>query len=352
MTNLLITPEDLDAYFASTATGSLDKAIGNDIFGFNQFSTGSMVPLSRETYGLTFIVRPQLNLQSNNVRASRIMSSLLNNSAYSVQRVVRAYLDPRYQTGLSMAQYRIPAHECPLVDPKQAFMPLLTNNIKSISGWPDAVVPTYSSSPGLYKEVYSMVDGSMAMYGEYDLDVTFKNIRGDIIPYLFYIWCRYPTLTFEGTLLPYMDFITERELDYTTKIYRVLLDVDKKTVTKVITTGAAFPVTVPIGMFGDYNSEQPLLDSNKDITIRFRALGCEVFDDINIKEFNDTVCIFNNEMKDENRQTYLTKLSQEDIRTGFKNRGYPRINPANSELEWWYDISKIETYVDNNTSYV
>lgn len=352
MADLPISAEDLDSYFASTVTGSLDRAIGNDIYGFNQFGTGSLVPSNRETYGLTFIVKPQLNLQSSNVRASRIMSSLMNKNPTSVQRVVRSILDPRFQRGFNLMRKAgitewIPGNPCPLVDPKMAFIPVLTNNLKSMSGWPDAIVPTYSSSPGLYKEVFSMVDGSMAMYGEYDLDLTFRNIRGDIIPYLFYIWERYTTLTFDGTLLPYLDFITERELDYTTRIYRVLLDTDKRTVTKVISTGACFPVTNPIGMFGDFNSEVPFLEQNKDISIRFRCMGMEIFDDILIKEFNDTVAIFNPEMKDEFRDSSMGLLSDDAIIAGFKNRGYPRINPETSILEWWYPQQDIESTLDN-----
>ncbi len=347
MSDLPITPEDLDAYFASNVTGSLDRAIGNDIFGFNQFGTGSMVPLNRETYGLTFIVRPQLNLQSGNIRASRILSSMLNVSPYSIQKVVRASLDPRYQTGVSIGSSTLKGNDCPLVDPKQAFFPFLTNNLKSVSGAPDAVVPTYSSSPGLYKEVYSMVDGSMNIWGEWDADMTFRNTKGDLIPYLFYIWARYPTLTFEGTMLPYLDYVMERELDYTSRVYRVLLDTDKKTVTKIICFPVAFPISVPVGMFADYNSEQPYLDQNKDITIRFRCLGLEIFDDILIKEFNDTVCIFNTDMEDSNRDSKMKALSHSDITEGFKNRGYPRINPATSELEWWYDQDKIEAFADN-----
>lgn len=343
----LPTPEELDNYFASSAIGSLDKAIGNDIFGFNQFSTGSLVPINKETYGLTFIVRPQLNLQSGNIRASRIFSSLLNSQEYSVQRTVRGTLDPRYQRGFFMKTHRSEPHSCPLVDPKQAFIPVLTNNLKSLSGWPDAVVPTYSSAPGLYKEVYSMVDGSMNIWGEFDLDLTFKNLRGDIIPYMFYIWARYPTLCFDGTFMPYLDFMIERELDYTTRIYRILLDQDKRTVTKVIACGAAFPISVPTGMFGDFNSETPLIDQNKDITIRFRCMGMEIFDDVLIKEFNDTVCIFNEDMKDENREVNMVALSHNSIMHGFKNRGYPRINPDTSQLEWWYDQDKVEALVDN-----
>lgn len=347
MATLPISSDELDAYFASTVTGSLDKAIGNDIYGFNQFGTGSLVPINRETFGLTFIVKPQLNLQSENIRGSRQMSSLLNANPTSIQRVIRSYLDPRFQTGVTIGKRSAPPNACPLVDPLQAFMPTLTNNLKSVSGWPDLVSPTYSSPAGLYKEVYSMVDGAFQQWGEFDLDLTFKNTRGDLIPYMFYIWCKYPQLTFDGTMLPYLDYITERELDYTTRIYRVLLDVDKETVTKVIATGAAFPITIPVGMFGDFNNEVPFIDQNKDISIRFRAMGMEIFDDILIKEFNDTVTIFNSNMADNVREQKMTILTKDSILEGLKNRGYPRIDPATSKLQWWYDIDKVEAYVDN-----
>jgi hypothetical protein len=220
-----------------------------------------------------------------------------------------------------------------MVDPQSAFIPILTNNLNSISGWPDVVAPTFTSKPGLYNEAWSIVDGIARNYESFDMDATFRNTRGDPILYMFYVWLHYAALVFEGRLSPYIDMITENELDYNTRIYRLVLDRNKDVVTKIAATGAAFPISVPTGSFFDYNTDHPYNDQNRDISIRFRCMGVDYQDDILIREFNDTVAIFNPEMAD-GKRGHMVKVSKNTVAM-FNNRGYPRINPSTYELEWY-----------------
>ena len=326
----------LDDYYQSTPIGSVNSSITNNIYGINHRQVRALIPTNKEVYGFTFFVKPQLNLQSNNIKNLRLLYPLLNNNKLSIQTVARCTLDPRTISGYSIKQgvYVEPPLNCILVDPLQAFIPILTNDIVSISGGQDLALPTFTSKEGLYGQVYSQVDGIARYYGVYDIDATFTNMKGDVIFYLFYTWLHYQANVFEGRLLPYPDFNIANEIDYMTRIYRIILDKTKTTVTKIFATGVCYPYTLPMGQFFDFNIDRPYNEQVKDITIRFKCLGFESVDDILIFEFNETVCQFNPGMRDQYRNEFMTKI---DNYTGtiFNNRGYPRIDPNNYNFEWF-----------------
>lgn len=336
MANDFIIPYSLDDFFETTAVGSLDKAIGNNLYGMNHRQIPGFVPSSKKQYGYTFFVRPQLNLQTDNIRAVRRFMSLLTDAPLSIQRYVRTMLDPRLMTGYNYMNHSVPAIDCPVADNLNAFIPVLSNNLSSISGWPDITLPTYESEPGLYKEVYSQAAGIAKNYESFDVDATFRNTHGTPILYLFYIWLHYAANVFEGNMLPYIDYLTENMIDYNTRIYRVTLDRQRNYVEEIAACGVAYPISLGIGSLFDFTNERPYNDQTKDITLRFRCLGFEVFDDILIKEFNQTVSIFNPDMVDGVRESSMTLLTKADIVTmGFNHRGYPRINPNTRAMEWW-----------------
>lgn len=342
----------MDELFQTMPIGSIDKAIGNNLYGFNHRQIPGMVPMNKDNSGLVFFTRPQLNFSPGNIRANRRMYPMLSMNEISLQRFIRCTLDPRIMIGGFEGTSN--ALSCPFVDPEQAFIPILTNNANSISGWPDLTVDTFTSKSGVYKEVYSQVDGTVRNFESFDIDASFRNTRGDPIVYMFYLWLHYMSSVFEGNMVPYMDYLLENRLDYTTRIYRIVLDETKTYIRKIAATGAAFPISVPIGSFMDFNNERPFNEQNKDITIRFRCIGAEYLDDILVKEFNETVKMFNPAMKmvSSNRQDFdsFSLVGSQDfptlvtvppeLLTYFNNRGYPWINPDNYKLEWWvpYEI--------------
>ena len=334
------TSSNIDDFFKSTAIGSVSRAIGNNLYGVNHMQVPGMVPSNKDSYGLTFFTRPQLNLQADNIRAYSKFYPMLTDNAMSIQRYVRCMLDPRLQAGYSFGtgaggKYSaVPPMKCPVVDQHNIFIPVLSNNLKSITGWPDITAPTYSSDPGLLKESQSLVDGSCEIYETLDLDCNFRNVRGDPIIYMHAVWISYMCNGATGLFTPYPDMISEREIDYNTRIYRLVLDQHKDTVTKIACTGAGFPVALSMGAFFDFNDEKPYNDQNNDFTIRYKVDGVLYNDDIIIKWFNDAVCIFNEAMVDSRRENELFKLGK-SVKHLFNNRGYPRINPKTYELEWW-----------------
>ena len=322
----------LDDYFQTTTLGSLEKVTGNNLYGIRHTAGSAPVPINKDSYGLTFFTRPQLNMQGDNLRNVRTMYTLLTQNDVSIPRWVRCTLDPRLAYGIGPTGKL----SSPLVDPLQAFIPVLSNNLQSMSGWPDIAISTFTSKAGNYQEEWSQVDGHARNYSTFDLDATFKNTKGDPVGYLMHIWEQYQSLVFEGMLVPYLDFITENRMDYNTRIYRLVLDADKRFVKKIAATGAAFPISSPMGQYFDYSTEKPYNDQSKDISIRFKCMGAIYNDDILIHEFNMTVQIFNYAMSDGLRASSMVLVGR-SIVSLFDNRGYPRINPDTYELEWWVD---------------
>ena len=320
--------DTIDNYLQSTAIGSLNRAVSNNLFGINHRQTPTGTPTNKDYYGYTFLVRPQLNLSSDNIRNLRTLYSLLTNNSKSVQRFVRTTLDPRLMYGIDE---QAPL-DCPLVDPLQAFIPVATNNLESLSGWPDIVSPTFTSKSGSHKEQYSQVDGIIDIYEAFQLTLTFNNTITDPIVYLFYVWLTYMSAVFQGTLTPYVDFIKENEIDYNTRIYRIVLGEGKRFVRKIAATGVSFPISVPTGQFFDFNKKEVFNKQTDTFSIKFQSLGAMYQDPILVKEFNATVEIFNPDMKGD--KSNMIKLDNSTLRL-LNHRGYPHINTETMELEWY-----------------
>lgn len=322
------------------STGNVSNAITNNIYGFNHRQMPNPIPINKDHYGLTFFTRPQLNFNSSNIRNVRTLLPLITEQEMSYQRVIRCTLDPRLIAGWGSSSNE--GLKCPLMDNKQAFIPLLTNHLVSISGWQDIIVPTFSAREGAYKEGYSMVDGTALNYTTYDIVANFRNSRGDPITNLFYYWSHYSTHVFEGRIIPYPDFIVSNSIDYNTRIYRLVLDSNKRFVQKIAATGASFPVAVPIGSSFDYSNDKPYNDSNSEISIPFRSMGAIYNDDILIFAFNKTVSIFNPDMREDARNGNMVLVPREYLEL-FNNRGYPYIDPDTYELQWWVDRSTFDS---------
>ena len=330
-----ILPFSVDDYFRTTGIGSVDKAISRNLYGINHRQTPPGALGNKDVYGYTFFTRPQLNLSGNNIRNQRLFYDLLNETPASLQRYVRCTLDPRLQQGYTYdKKQQSEKLSCPLVDPRQAFIPGLTNALLSLSGFPDIVLDTFTSHPGLYKEVYAQVDSTSKIYSDYSIDMTFRNYRGDPLLYMIYIWVRYASFVFEGELVPYPDFVLENEIDYMTRVYRLVMDHTKTYVKKIAATGVSFPTAIPMGGYFDYNSENPFNEQMREITIRFTSLGAEYVDSILIKEFNEVVQIFNPLMRDRFRNTTMVAVPFNYLIL-FNNSGYPYINTSTYELNWY-----------------
>jgi hypothetical protein len=141
--------------------------------------------------------------------------------------------------------------------------------------------------------------------------------------------------------------IIENEVDYQTRIYRLILDPSRKYVQKIAACGAGFPISAPIGAAFNFESDTPINRANDQIQMTFRCVGAMYQDDILIDEFNRTVSMHNRDMEtDSSRASEMTKLTPEYFNL-FNFKGYPRINPDTYELEWWVNTADFKELLNS-----
>lgn len=330
---------DVDLVARQSGLGDLTTAAANALYGINHRGVGNPVQYNTDNHGLTFFTRPRLNLSYDNIAMDRVLTPLLTNAEYTYQRAIRTLLDP-----VGANAHNNPVRT-PLVDHKSAFIPMLTNNLLSLSGWPDPVVGYYNSKEGPAKESWSMIDDVARNFGTFDLQASFRNIAGDPITLLFNTWIRYAARVYDGTLMPYPDSILENEIDYMTRIYRLVLDPTRQYVQKIAACGAAFPTSSALGAAFNFSTDTPFSQDNaQQISIPFHCIGVDYQDPILIEEFNFMVKMFNPDMADDKRDTMMQKLTPAELNY-FNYHGYPYIRhrpsttrnrtSLSNELEWW-----------------
>lgn len=348
-----IFPHTVDSLFTASGVGSLDRALANNLYGINHMQTPGMVSSNRDHQGYLFMTRPQLNLQDDNLRNIRELYPLLTGNANSLARYIRMLLDPRLGVGYRYKKGTghgfIPPIACPLIDNNNCFIPFVTNNLISCSGWPDESINTHASDPGLHKQVFTVADGIVRNFSEWDLSMNVQNIMGDPTSLMLHTWLNYMGAVKEGRMDPYHDYILNDRLDYNTRIYRLVVDHKKEKVTKIMSCIAGFPVSNPTGMFGDFNRALPFSDQTKELAIRIKCTGFVVYDPLLVKTFNQSVGIFNTAMRDTaTRESTMIRLTLKN-RNSFKNRVYPRIDPDTMDLEWWVTAETYQRYLDDGT---
>ncbi len=335
--------DEVDVVSRQSGLGELTAATANALYGINHRGVGNPIPYNTDNHGLTFFTRPRMNLSYDNLSVDRVLTPLLveKEDPPTLQRAIRVLLDPINAGGRfgfnsrRLTKERLNPVTSPLVDHKSAFIALLTNNLLSLNGWPDPVVGFYNAKEGVHKESWSMVDDVVRYYGTFDLQASFRNIAGDPITLLFNTWIRYAANVYEGRMIPYPDSILENEIDYQTRIYRLILDPSRQFVQKIAVANAAFPTSSALGAAFNFASDTPFVqDTAQQISIPLHCVGAEYNDPITIREFNDVVGVFNNDMFDHLRPNKMMRLDKA-LLNYFNYNGYPRIDPRTQELQWW-----------------
>lgn len=313
----------LSDVLAYTPLGDPKTAIGDTFFSISHRHNNNPSPINHDQHGLTLFTRPQLNLTDSNLLNLRTAIPLLTQDSVSVQRMVRKALDPRINL------------PCPVFDDKCAFIPVLSNLLLRLNGWPDPTIESYTSKPGRSGEEFSLVDGYIDNKSAFQLTATFRNMISDPITLVFDTWLKYMDEVHDGSaLLPYPDYIAMNMLDYNTRVYRIVLDRSRRFVQKIAACGAMFPVSTTTGQSFNYEVDQTRNSANDEIQITFKANGWIYNDYILIQNFNNVVGIFNPDMREHRYANSMVQI-EHDMLVYFKNRGYPRIDPNTLELQWW-----------------
>ncbi len=335
--------DNFDDLLSVAGLGPLDSAMTASFWGVRRGGQKIPIPLPYENTGITFFTKPRLCLSDSNLLGN-ILSVLASTDTKSMARAIRAFLDPytggtpHSETATAAKGMNIQVYKSDLVDPLNPFITILGNSCISMTGFPDSDLNVYTSPEGVFHESWSMADDIITLYGRYDLNCTFRNMYGDPIGTMIYLWLFYISGVYTGDLYPYIDSILDNEIDYQTRIYRFTLDPTRTRIVRMFCCGAAFPTAANTGANFNYSEGKNLIDESNEYSINFNCSGAVYYDVRILKWFNKTVCNFNPKMNDGVREkSYI--LIPPAKHHSMDNIGYPRINPDNMNLEWWIDAN-------------
>lgn len=317
-------------------TGRMDRGVTDLLRGvdFNGSSTYGKPDV--ENSGLTFVVRPQLNLADYNLKKTPKMYDLLTKDKNSIWMYIRNMLDPR----LGATHPELLSN---LIDNEFAFIPLITNNVTGVSGWPSPTLPTKETTPGLRKEQMIFPDGDRSINNLFDLDLTVKNIAGSPIEKILTVWQDWMCYNAEGIYMPTPDWLAGNESTYDTRVYRLVLDSTYTFVRKIACTGSSVLLNTEEGKHFDFSNENHRVN-NKDVTARLSSSGARYNEARIMLWFNQTVATFNPAMWDvEGKTDTRDMLKVPSSYAKLVNyRCYPWINLKTYELEWWVKRDQIK----------
>lgn len=342
-------PTNIEDYFKQSDFGSIKSMTTNALYGFNNENRPSLLGQDSTTRGMVFFVRPQLNMLTENLLHSRMTYPLLTKHALSIGRFIRNTLDPRLEIGYdpySPVLAPSPEHSIstPLVDNSQAFIPILSNTLKNLSGFPDIEIPVWTSTENMYKGSYVQVDGADNLNSTLDITAEFNSSSGGPVMNLLRIWSLVPSLYLQGELTGYPDYRYGGTKDYETRVFRMALDSTDTYVEYIAATGPAIWTASGLGSILDYSSEEQYSNLNKTHNYRLTAQGVKIMDPILLKEFNTTVECFNPAMTDEFRDKEMTRIPK-DLYKLFNHRGYPYIDLKTNRFGWYVPTQYFNTVI-------
>nr|DAR02677.1 MAG TPA: hypothetical protein [Caudoviricetes sp.] len=322
---------------------TLSESMTNTFRGPNIISNTPMLKPNTNLPGYVFTVRPDLNFSRANLKIDRKMSPLLTDNANSIMRAIRCILAPQcmmpmYQAGFPnrTSNGQMSYIDCPLVDKNYPFIAVSDNNVKTLTGWPSNRLGIRNTPAGILKEVHIMADGPATYKGDFSLNMSLNSMKGNPLMYLYYYWILYIGMVYTQSygLMPWPEYLSNGRMDYTTRIYRLIMDETKTYVTETAMTGYAIPVSIDIGPYFDYQADNYRPYVERTTEVEFACSGVEYLDEIIIKQFNRTVEIFQPLMGDKYRNKYLQKVDKKYQKI-MNNKVYPWIHPITRELEWW-----------------
>ena len=315
------------------------RALTNSLLGI-ELEQKALLPTAMEKPGIMFMTRPMLDLSVSNLMRDRKMANLITDfDRPSIAAFIRGTLDP-----ITMYKSHKKLTDNLLVDPQMPFIPIMTNALKTLSGWEDLVAPTKVVGGGVMKEEYVYIDGIIDHYRKITLDLTFENVHTDPIMGLIDTWTRYATLKYAGVMKKHMPLVLQDRVSYHTRIYRFALSNDMRYVTSYGCTGYTFPVVVPSGKKLDYKSDEMYNDTNRDLTIRFEGVGFYYNDPVVFRMFNMAVSSTHSGMRAVNNGDtgHEMVIVPRSLISRMSGMCYPRVNPLTKELEWWTDKEKLD----------
>ena len=268
--------------FRSAGAGTYMSLYQTILSRFDRFGINSLLP-NHEVAGYTFITRPKLNFSTTSLRQDRILAMLDTVDPGSLQFAIRCYLDTKYANSPQILPI---AAKCPFYNTESPFLIPLTNNLLSVSGWPDPVLDTETTDGGFYSEDMTFVKGSDRLSRTYDVTLTFRDIQGGFIVALLWMWIRYIELVIRGDTIAYPEDIDARRINYTCSIYRFVMDPSRQFITKWSKATGCIPRSLPIGNIFNFGERENFLHNSASYSVPFVVNKVEIMDPIIFRDFN------------------------------------------------------------------
>lgn len=358
-------PNDPNQVWKNRIGLSLGKGLPNELLtnalsGFNHRIVTQSLPQHREIQGQVFITRPDINLTEDNIANSRFFSWLASKPRGSVEHSILAALDPDCYLVNPHARRGMPCYSEVPFDNLQAFTPILTTQLRSLSGFPDQTLDVWMSEEGAFREQYGMVDSIYEVNNSFTLNATFNNCVGD--PVMLYIRgiMEYSSGVRRGLFKPKTHNQVARRIDYQSRIYVFKFD---PTGRRVINWGAAmvaWPMNDNEGSLLNYQADRTIVDDTREINIQFQCIGARYRDPLLFETFNETVAMFNPDLIPDYGAPLPTDSSDptlqynsyspiggdglvevsEDLLQIFNWYGYPIIDPDTNAFRWFVTIEQ------------
>lgn len=336
----------LEKIFRMSGYGSRSEIMMDNLRGFNMISQGQFIPTLHADSGICFFTRPLLNLTYDNLNRMETLIPWRDADKHSIGQYTRSILDP-ISTNPNIAKMylnermdtipakdldgniyikKMPETDYSMIDPTSPFIPCLTNNLLSLSGYQDVRIDHYASDKGIMNEQWIMADGISEFNESLSLDATFLNYQGEV-SMLFDLWTKYMDYVRRGEMDPYGVFIARREIDYMTRIYNLVLDSNRQYILRWATTGGgAIPTGVGNGKIYDWASDKSLKEGLENVNIQFQCVGLDYDLMSALMEFNMLVGMY-----DPNLSLFLGDYSGHPNVTDNLVDNIPQCNEGNND---------------------
>lgn len=311
-------------------------------YGFNHRNLPISYEPQRDNYGYTFFSRPNLTLSPTNCMKDRRLAMLLTKDRLNVQSWLRYTLYPGAEKN--------EGQKCPLVNNNHPWIPLLSNSVVTLSGWPGLNASLGTTSPDRFGSSVNFIDGAIKeLRREYNLSVNFRNMQGNFALSMFFYWLYAATLFQLGILMPDPKDLVDCSKNYDTRIIRFVMDPMRKYIIDWCAAETAVIESVPKGESYNLETAGVYNSSHDEFTIGFRCQGYSAVDPIILREFNDNTVNFNKNMEDGRRESSYVQVPQAFLNQ-INGEGYPWVDLKTLELQWWIEPERYIELMERYTN--
>lgn len=318
--------KSLEGFLNSPEVTSSSKALSSSMHGINITGASTINSYEPDYNELVFFVRPKFNMKASNLQNDRRLSNMLTEDSNSIGSYIRCLLDYRLMSNEKINPL--------MLDNELPFISLFTNELITLTGWPDNILPTYVTSAGRMGEQYIQPDGQAEYHGKFELQAKFKRVPGNVASRLLDTWVMMMSLQVQSKVRPYFRDSLDGVRNFDTRIYHLVLDSTKRLVVSIAATGISIPTVTSKGGMHDYNRNKKAV--SKEFDIKFESIGAYYDDPILIDEFNMTTARLNPGIRKmlggKKHNMFKVPYRYQNI---VKNHGYPIIDIETMELNIW-----------------